>query len=203
MPRTAEQNKILKEKRKSRLLNVSLKMFATKGYTLVTTDNISRGARISHGLFYHYFSSKDDAFQVTVRHFILGPSSPFLSAKDMNAYHGVEGLKKFFEIADLVQSGDPTNLYMAKIILDIERGLAKGPTIKEVKDRFDLPGTFERLISEGQKDGDVIAGSPKEIASAFFNMFVGLIDSLLATDEKAKKPVSKDTFLAMTLKKPL
>ncbi len=203
MPRTAEQNKALKEKRKNRLLNVSLKMFATKGYTLVTTDNISRGARISHGLFYHYFSSKDDAFQVTVRHFILGPSSPFLSAKDMKEYHGVEGLKKFFEKADIIQTGDPTNLYMAKIILDIERGLAKGPTIKEVKDRFDFPGTFERLISEGQKDGDIIAGDPKEIAFAFFNMFVGLIDSLLAADDKAKRPISKDTFLAMALKKPL
>ncbi len=203
MPRTAEQNKALKEKRKNRLLNVSLKMFATKGYALVTTDSISRGARISHGLFYHYFSSKDDAFQETVRHFLLGSNSPFLSAANMKAYHGVDGLKKFFEIADLVQKGDQTNLYMAKIILDIEKGSAKGPAIKEAKERFDFPGTFERLISEGQKEGEVIAGDPKEITSAFYNMFVGLIDSLLAGEEKTKKPVSKDTLLAMALKKPL
>ena len=203
MPRTAEQNKALKEKRKSRLLSVALKMFATKGYTLVTTDSISKGARISHGLFYHYFSSKDDAYQATVRHFILGSNSPFLTYADMKPYHGADGLKKFFEIADFVQTGDAANLYMAKIILDIERGLAKGPTTKEVKDRFNFPGTFERLISEGQKDGDVIAGNPKEIAAAFFDLFAGLIDSLLASEDKAKKPISKDTLLAMTLKKPL
>ncbi len=203
MPRTTEQNKALKEKRRNRLLNVSLKMFAIKGYALVTTDSISKGARISHGLFYHYFSSKDDAFQVTVRHFVLGSNSPFLSAADMKSYHGVDGLKKFFEIADSIQTGDIANLYMAKIVLDIERGLSKGPTIKEVKDRFDFPGTFERLISEGQKDGDVIAGNPKEIATAFFDLFAGLIDSLLVSEDKAKKSVSKDTLLAMTLKKPL
>ena len=203
MPRTAELNKALKEKRRNRLLNVSLKMFATKGYALVTTDSISKGARISHGLFYHYFSSKDDAFQVTVRHFVLGPNSPFLSAMDMKPYHGVDGLRKFFEIADSIQTGDIANLYMAKIVLDIERGLSKGPTVKEVKDRFDFPGTFERLISEGQKDGDVIAGNPKEITAAFFDLFAGLIDSLLVSEDKAKKSVSKDTLLAMTLKKPL
>lgn len=203
MPRTAEQNKVIKEKRKNRLLNVSLKMFATKGYTLVTTDNISKGARISHGLFYHYFSSKDDAYQATVRHFVLGSSSPFLSEADMKSLHGVEGLKKFFEIADFVQTGDIANLYMAKIVLDIERGLSKGQVTKEVKDRFNFPVIFERLISEGQKDGDVIAGNPKEITAAFFNLFTGLIDGLLASDDKAKKPISKDTLLAMTLKKPL
>ena len=203
MPRTAEQNLVLKEKRKKRLLEISLKMFATKGYAAVTTDSISKGARVSHGLFYHYFSSKDDAFQATVNHFILGANSPFLTAKAMEAYHGVEGLKKYFEVSEKIQTGEPDDLYMAKIILDMERGLAKGSSVKETIVRYDIFGTFERLIGEGQNDGDVIAGDPKEIARAFFDMFVGLVDSLLASEPSKKKGISKDTLLAMTLKKPL
>lgn len=203
MPRTPEQNKVVKEKRRKRLLDVALKAFATKGYADVTTDSISRGARVSHGLFYRYFSSKDDAYQATVKNFVLGPTTPFLSASEMNQYHGVDGLKMFFEIAEKVQVSDSQNLYIAKILLEMERGDAKGHVAKEAIARFDLCGTFERLIREGQNDGEVIAGDPKEITFAFFDLFTGLISGLLANEARLKKPISKDTLLAMTLKKPL
>ena len=203
MPRTPEQNRAVKEKRKKRLLDVALKTFAVKGYADVTTDSISRGARVSHGLFYRYFSSKDDAYHATVRHFVLGPTTPFLSSADMKQYHGVDGLKKFFEIAENIQTGDPQNLYIAKIVLEMERGGAKGPIVKETLERFDLQGTFQRLVAEGQSDGEVIAGDPKEITFAFFDLFTGLVAGLLSPDAHLRKTISKDTLLAMTLKKPL
>ena len=203
MPRTPEQNQAVKEKRKKRLLDVALKMFALKGYAAVTTDSISRSARVSHGLFYRYFSSKDDAYQAIVHTFVLSSTTPFLSSTEMKQYHGVSGLQKFFGIAEKIQVGDPQDLYVAKVVLDMERGGAKGPVVKETIDRFDLRGTFQRLVSEGQADGDVIAGDPKEITFAFFDLFTGLLSGLLASDAHLRKPISKDTLLAMTLKKPL
>lgn len=203
MPRTPEQNQAVKEKRRRRLLDVALKMFALKGYTSVTTDSISRGARVSHGLFYRYFSSKDDAYQAVVKNYVLGPCTPFLSSEEMKQHHGIEGLKVFFDIAEKIQTGDPQNVYIAKVVLDMERGAAKGTVVKDAINRFDLRGTFERLITEGQKDGDVIAGDPKEITFAFFDLFTGLFTGLLISDANLKKPIAKDTLLAMTLKKPL
>ena len=42
MPRTAAQNKAIKDKRKKRLLEVALKTFAYRGYTDVTIDDITK-----------------------------------------------------------------------------------------------------------------------------------------------------------------
>lgn len=203
MPRTAAQNKAIKDKRKKRLLDIALKTFALKGYLNVTIDDITKAARCSHGLFYHYFSSKDDVFQETVRYFILGSSTPLLTATEMSSCHGVEGLKKFFEIAEGIETGIPQDLYTAKIMLDLERNEVKSDLSKEAIRRFAVRQTFERLIEEGQKTGDVIDGDPKDISSLFFDLIIGVFDCLLSGNQSLKKPISKSLFLSLVLKRPL
>ena len=74
MPRTPAQNKAIKDKRKKRLLEIALKTFAYKGYDDVTIDDITKTARCSHGLFYHYFSSKQDIFEEVVSYFVFRQS---------------------------------------------------------------------------------------------------------------------------------
>lgn len=62
MPRTFKQNKELKDLRKKEILDKSLILFATMGIKSVTMDQISKFVGCSHGLLYHYFSSKEDLF---------------------------------------------------------------------------------------------------------------------------------------------
>ena len=61
MPRSPEQNQIVKDRRKAKLLDNALKVFAIKGYSNTSIDSITKAARCSHGLFYHYFDSKEEA----------------------------------------------------------------------------------------------------------------------------------------------
>ena len=61
--RTFFENKELKLKRIDNIINVSLRLFATYGYKKVTIDMITKECRYSHGLFYHYFSSKSEVLR--------------------------------------------------------------------------------------------------------------------------------------------
>lgn len=58
MPRTVEQNEIIRNERINNILISSLYLFANKGYDATTLDEIAKDTGCSHGLLYHYFSDK-------------------------------------------------------------------------------------------------------------------------------------------------
>jgi AcrR family transcriptional regulator len=63
MPRTKEQNEIIRSARKQEILEAALQVFAEKGYANASISEIGRQANISKGLLYNYFESKDDLLQ--------------------------------------------------------------------------------------------------------------------------------------------
>lgn len=58
MPRTEEQNQVIREKTKNAILASSLKLFAKRGFNGTSISNIAKEAGISKGLVYNYFESK-------------------------------------------------------------------------------------------------------------------------------------------------
>lgn len=63
MPRTKDQFQEIKENRRTEILKASLPLFSLQGYDAVKIDDITKSCGCSHGLFYHYFTSKEDLFQ--------------------------------------------------------------------------------------------------------------------------------------------
>ncbi|MBP5694271.1 MAG: TetR/AcrR family transcriptional regulator [Bacilli bacterium] len=60
MPRTFKDNEKIKEERKNKILDISLRLFAGFGYENVSMDMIAKKAKCSHGLMYHYFKDKNE-----------------------------------------------------------------------------------------------------------------------------------------------
>jgi AcrR family transcriptional regulator len=52
------------ERRRSRIANAALALFATRGYNATSVDEIVAAARVSKSAFYEYFTSKEDCFRV-------------------------------------------------------------------------------------------------------------------------------------------
>lgn len=59
-PRKKEDYKAIQEVSRNKILMSALEMFASKGYAATSTDSIAKKAKISKGLIYHYFKSKQD-----------------------------------------------------------------------------------------------------------------------------------------------
>ncbi|MBE0571189.1 MAG: TetR/AcrR family transcriptional regulator [Ignavibacteriaceae bacterium] len=60
MPRTKEQFEEIRKSSRQKILDAALEVFAKQGYNSATVDAIAKTARISKGLMYNYFKSKDE-----------------------------------------------------------------------------------------------------------------------------------------------
>ena len=53
MPKSQEQNKAIREKKRQDIKEKALRLFAIQGYDEVSVDDICKNAKCAHGLFYH------------------------------------------------------------------------------------------------------------------------------------------------------
>jgi AcrR family transcriptional regulator len=58
MPRTQEQNKLLREQTTKKIMEAALKLFSKKGFHGTSMNDIAEAAGVSKGLAYNYFKSK-------------------------------------------------------------------------------------------------------------------------------------------------
>jgi AcrR family transcriptional regulator len=59
-PRTSKQFEKIREESKGNILNVALKLFSSKGYFNTSVRQIAKEAKVSDGLLYNYFKSKEE-----------------------------------------------------------------------------------------------------------------------------------------------
>jgi hypothetical protein len=67
MPKTKQQLDSIKQNRKQHILHCALTIFCEKGYDGAKVDDITKKAKCSHGLFYHYFPTKRKLFEEVMR----------------------------------------------------------------------------------------------------------------------------------------
>lgn len=173
MPRNKEDFKNIQEQRKTAILNSALHLFAIRGYDSVSIDDITKSAKCSHGLFYHYFSSKENLF-----HQLMNQIKTSWD-RDLNAIN-FEQKPKFVvrEVIDSfissLQSDDNTAFTIFFFLtFHLQKKIPDPPfPPRPKKDRL-----FHKLIDvieRGQDEGDFEKGDPKEYAIALFTSLGGL-----------------------------
>jgi AcrR family transcriptional regulator len=80
-PRTKAQAAAVRDATRESILAAALRVFTRRGYYGTTMADVSREARVSYGLAYHYFRSKDALFAELVRTAYEGSYGLFLQAK--------------------------------------------------------------------------------------------------------------------------
>ena len=171
MPRTKEQNEIIKEQRKKKVCKAALKLFALHGFKDVAVDDITREANCSHGLFYHYFKDQKDIFLQIEQDILTRDNGKYLiDFNYLKTLGGKKGLDEFFRIFSIIDSGeDDVLLYYATLAqndFELTRvpSAFYGPKNKNI---------FRDLIAEGMRDGDVRDGDPDEVARLCYYIVAG------------------------------
>src|SRR5262245_51875488 len=62
MPRSAAHNEIIRTARRDEIFRAAARVFAKKGFAATKIADIAAEAGLSHGLLYHYFSSKEAVY---------------------------------------------------------------------------------------------------------------------------------------------
>ena len=167
MPKLPEANQFLKDQRRHRLLSASLSVFAELDYAKVSIEPITKKARCTRSLFYHYFKDKKELFSALIEETIL-PSKTILNLALIEGENGIEYLCEYF--AKTAQK-DAKSLWIAKVLLryPLEEAFAKDFPKFAKERRLDL--ILAKRLKQSQKEGRIIAGPIKEIVQASLALF--------------------------------
>jgi AcrR family transcriptional regulator len=115
-PRTKQQYKEIRKTTREKILSVALELFAKKGYHAASISQIAKKAKISKGLMYNYFASKEKLLDEIIQ-------EGFNSLAEMK-YEGKRGIdpeKQLEEFIDAILDNLYSNfsywqLYLALLI---------------------------------------------------------------------------------------
>ena len=175
MGRNVEQNRQLREVQYARILQSSLNLFVGRGFAATRVADIATDAGVSPGLLYHYFPSKDDILAA-----LLQESLPKLEAAalDLEALAMPVADKLLMALQRLIE-GIQTRSDTSKhhlLIAQISTSDALPDVARTILERHALTpsAVMERLFAQGQREGGVRDGDPRQMAMIFWSLIKGL-----------------------------
>lgn len=162
--------------RRAEIIQSAKKLFLMKGYSNVTTQDIVDDLKISRGLLYYHFKSKDDILKHIVEAEAEAVNRVLHKITCDTALGPTEKVQKFFRATIIPESADteenrslqeafrlPENTYMMD---EIYRKTAE--TMAEY---------FERILAEGNEKGEFSVEHPREISVFLINSYLFTLNS--------------------------
>ena len=198
MPRTPEQNQSIKDRRRGKLISYALKAFAANGYDHTAIDDITKPAKCSHGLFYHYFDSKEDVFAALIDEVLCKEAEvPVSAALEKGS---IAGLRLLCDYAARAAKSGGKDFCVAKITLFLSESAGLDEKAKAFARSHDIEKALVSLIRQGQEEGKAIVGEPRQIARYFIDMAKGGIARL---SKSGTESVDPDILYGFFLKTPI
>lgn len=187
-----------KERRRERILAAAKRVFAKRGYHATTMADVAKAARLSYGLLYWYYDSKDALFhalmdneeQALRRHIDAAVAGVDRGADSEAAFRtSVRATFEFFEsdrdvvkllFRDSFVLGDSFDRHLA--------GIYEG-----------FIGEIEHTIAAGQAAGLVIEAPPRMIAFSVAALISQLALRRLTTDDGVPASVVADFVVSLLL----
>ena len=133
------------ESRRDELLAAAVRVFARKGYHTCRVSDIADEAGASHGLVYHYFSSKDEVLETIFRE-NWGPIGVAIEGIAATEDEAAEQLRKVVALVLHAWRRDPETVRV--LVREISRSPVLQERIGEFQKAFDA---LERVIVRGQE----------------------------------------------------
>ncbi|MFA5421383.1 MAG: TetR/AcrR family transcriptional regulator [Bacilli bacterium] len=203
MPKTPEQNQLIKDERRNLILETALRLFAVRGYDSVVISDITEEANCSHGLFYHYFANKAEVFLELIAIAEEGASK---KRKEESNYSKVPALQAIREIVthmlDEIYQEDKGLYFLYMFVnMHLQRTLPLPPKEKSAGAKKPFFHFFVDLIARGQKEGDVPGGDPREFAIIYYSIIKGLCYTRINMIKKTVTKPSPDIIMNLFTKK--
>lgn len=152
MPKTKEQFEQMKRERVEKIYSAALYLFSLNSFSAVTSDEITKEVGCSHGLLYHYFSSKEELFSSLVSNVALKLDEEIKSSVDFSL--GPKELIKSLLDAYLNALRSPRDDYACAIQLLLNLYISyRSMNNPKGEFKFTMFEDFYSTIEKGQKEG--------------------------------------------------
>lgn len=170
-----EQQRI---ERREQILNCGLDLMISKGYDAMQIRDIAKELNISTGLFFNYFKSKENLYEELIKIGIQGPKNV------LNLYvEGIDPLELFEKIAGAIFEAIKSSSMTAKMFVLMVRTVSSQSvpdSVKKLLDGFDMTTPIVPIILQGQHLGEIKAGEPLFLASAYWGAIQGISEMAAA-----------------------
>lgn len=184
MPREKQQFDAMRTAAREKITAAGLQLFAYKGLSATSIQDIASLAGISVGLMYHYYKSKEELFTELVETAVgsAAESTRTMFESDQSPAEKVRMFSKEI-IEDIARSDWMSQLYLLMIhymlVVDLPEKAA------EIREKGFAPlESLKRTIAEGQKTGEIKPDNPDEMAMLYFAAIEGLAISKLTMGDR-------------------
>jgi len=196
MPRLPNENQRIRDERHRHILRAAAHVFARKGLMATTISDIAVEANVSHGLAYHYFSSKEEIFRQLVTRAMQG-TEQLLRMACVRQGTVTERLR--WLLTEMIEGAKAS----ADDLLIVQQAMiseAMPPDVRElVRERSRIPRELlSELLREGQLRGEILAGDPEQLALLWLSCIQGIFsNTALSLDKPSVEPETMlQVFLA-------
>ena len=173
-PRNEEQFKEIRDQRQQELRRSAIQMFSQKGFASAKISDITSHANLSHGLFYHYFTSKEELYIEVIQEILQDFIDIVAEADELQK----SALGKMEWLTDISHTGSiREGVYRHILIL---QALYSDHLSEPIK--LEIVGLYKKavdgiaaIIREGQEEGHFIEGDPEELATYHLALAHGLL----------------------------
>jgi len=162
-------------KRRKEILECSLDMIITRGYSATKIRDIANKLQMSVGLFFNYFESKEKVYEELVKISLSGPES-VLKEKDK-----AEPIAFFEKTTERIFQSIQSHSITAKMFLLMSqtiRSESAPDSVKALVADFDAVTPIIPVLEKGQKLGQIKQGDPVALAIAYWGAVQGVAQSV-------------------------
>lgn len=199
-PRSTEQNLLIREKAIEKIENAAMTTFSIYGYHATTIKLIAKEGKLSYGLVYHYFPSKEKLFIKIVENSLLKSRETITKGLnfDGTAWDKLENLAKVL-IEELRNSNAFQYFFIILQAMTQGKSIPNLLSVIEEKSKFHYEAIIP-IIMQAQKEGKISPKDPTILAGVFFSLFQGL--SIMTFQEaELSKHISHEYLLSILLTK--
>lgn len=196
-PRNKEKSKDIRDQRQQELRRSAIQMFSQKGYAAAKISDITSNAHLSHGLFYHYFKSKEELYREVIRDILYD----FIELVEEANRLELSALDKMEWLTEVTHSSSiREGVYRHILILQaLYSDHLNDSAVKEIVALYkEAADGIVNIIQTGQEEGDFIEGDPHELAMYHLSLSHGLLLSNARMEHQVK--LSTDKVLRQLIK---
>lgn len=169
-----------KKKRRTEILEAALDQFIHKGYAATKIKDIAEKAKMSVGLLFHYFDSKEDLYIELIKLGVMGPQG-MLQSIGM-----VEPLTFFEMCAVQTLKFASESMFTAKMFVLMGNAYYSEGIPEEAR-AIAITTNFYRdlvpIMEKGQMDGSIRPGNPLALCTTFWTALQGAIEAYALNPE--------------------
>jgi len=189
MARNQDQNHKMRQERMAQIRLEALRQFSSQGLMATRISDIAKGVGMAQGLIYHYYPSKDAIFIDLINEALdkINEASVDLKAMKMPAkekilvaletlYKTIETSEAFSETCRLIAQATNSTAIPEEARLALEN-------------KRDIPyNAIADIMEAGQREGTIISGDPRMLATLFWTGVNGLAIYYATRVEKGNVP---------------